>query len=142
MALLKIFASSTDDPASLPAVAEGNVIFIRKSSTDLDIIYDFVGNVRRRISTFSKLDKVTGTTTNKQAYTKDANGTQSMTDAVSTATNNALMLRDANGRCRVESPNNDNDCANQGWTNTRISTEITTVLGNINTILNSIVNPT
>ena len=47
------------------------------------------------------LQKVTSTTTNKQLYTKEANGSQSMSDISSTPKANAILLMDANGKLHV-----------------------------------------
>ena len=55
------------------------------------------------------LQKVTSTTTNKQAYTKEVNGSQGMTDISSTPKANAILLMDANGKLHVlDGTENDN----------------------------------
>lgn len=47
------------------------------------------------------LQKVTTTTTNKQVYTKEINGSQSMTDVSSTSKANAILLMDADGKLHI-----------------------------------------
>lgn len=49
----------------------------------------------------AKLDKVTTTTTSRQAYVKNADGSQGMVDITITAADSSMMQRDASGRSYV-----------------------------------------
>lgn len=55
------------------------------------------------------LQKVTSTTTNAQVYTKNANGSQAMTNLSSSSLANAILLMDANGKLHIiDGTENDN----------------------------------
>jgi len=60
-----------------------------------------------------KLDKITGTTDNKQLYAKSASGNQIMVDATVSQTSNTIALRDGNGRIKVGDAINDNHAVNK-----------------------------
>ena len=63
------------------------------------------------------LEKQTGTTTNPQAYVKNADGTQGMLDVVNDATPSSIMLRDSNGRTKVAAPYGGGDAVNLTYAN-------------------------
>lgn len=68
-----------------------------------------------------KLDKVTTTTTNPQAYIKAADGTQSMQVIASSVSANTIAGRDSNGRLQVAAAVNDLDAVNLGQMNKAIT---------------------
>ncbi len=59
--------------------------------------------------------KQTGTTTKAQAYTKNADGTQSMLDIDFAAAGNSLCKRDGQGRVQVETPAANPDAVNKAY---------------------------
>lgn len=63
-----------------------------------------------------KLDKVSTTTTNPQAYVKTSDGSQTMTDLVAgVATPNTIPYRDGNGRIQSANPLATNDVIPKGY---------------------------
>lgn len=76
-----------------------------------------------------KLDKVTTTTTNPQAYIKAADGTQSMQVIASSVSANTIAGRDSNGRLQVATAVNDLDAVNFGQMNKAIKVKDVTLDG-------------
>jgi len=61
------------------------------------------------------LKKVTSSTTYRQLYSKNADGTQAMVNAAANAVANSLIYRDANMRAKVANPSDNNDIANKAY---------------------------
>lgn len=64
-----------------------------------------------------KLDKVTSTTSVRQAYVKNANGTQDMVDVYIGRVANSIVLRDGQGRAQVKAGVMDDDIVTVGQLN-------------------------
>lgn len=69
-----------------------------------------------------KLDKVTSASSVKQAYVKNATGTQEMIDLYASAVPNTIVLRDGQGKAKIAAGTADNDIANVGQMNAAIAT--------------------
>lgn len=72
----------------------------------------------------SKLDSVTSTTTAKQAYVKNADGTQKMENIYATAEPNSIAYRDENGRLKAADGDADDDVLTRGQYNTYIAAAV------------------
>lgn len=69
-----------------------------------------------------KLDKVTSASSVKQAYVKNATGTQEMIDLYASAVPNTIVLRDGQGKAKIAAGTADDDIANVGQMNAAIAT--------------------
>ena len=72
----------------------------------------------------SKLDSVTSTTTAKQAYVKNADGTQKMENIYATAEPNSIAYRDENGRLKAADADADDDVLTRGQYNIYIAAAV------------------
>lgn len=68
-----------------------------------------------------KLDKVTSASSVKQAYVKNATGTQEMIDLYASAVPNTIVLRDGQGKAKIAAGTADDDIANVGQMNAAIA---------------------
>lgn len=73
------------------------------------------------------LQKVTSTTTNKQVYTKEINGSQSMTNLSSTSKANAILLMDESGKLHIVDGTEDDNPISFKQANVSYVAKITTV---------------
>lgn len=85
------------------------------------------GAIVNQFNADTKVDKVSTTTTNNQAYVKLANGNQTMWNMENGPVASTICVRDGNGRLRVVDPLNSGDCATKGYVDTNFVAKNTTV---------------
>ena len=84
-----------------------------------------------------KLDKITITTTNQQAYVKAQDGTQTMVDTSTGNGANTLAKRYTNGRLSVGTPSDNNDATTKKYVDDGLSTKQNTLTFDDNPTENS-----
>ena len=115
-------------------VVEGNPT---GNATDGDLIKIKIGSKIFTIHDYTdaingKLDKVTGTTTYNQVYSKAPNGTQQVLNATPQSSGNAIILRDTNGRANIANPTADTHIANKNYVDSAISGKQDTLVSGTN----------
>lgn len=83
------------------------------------------GVVVENFNADTKLDKSTTATTNKQAYIKNADGTQTLIDVVfGASTGSSIAQRNPNGTLNVAFPNDESNAATKGYVDTVAANKI------------------
>ena len=102
--------------------------------TTLDTTAQTITGAVNELNT-NKLDKVTSTTTYKQAYIKAIDGTQNMQNIADTAIANTLALRDNNGDVIVPTtPTSNNGATSKNYVDSGLNTKQPNITGAATTI--------
>lgn len=97
------------------------------SGSQLDVQIDGQSIVKDGVANIplaKKLDKVSGETTNHQAYCKLTNGNQHMFALENGPVAGTICMRDGNGRLRIEDPVGATDCLNLRYFNSNKGTKL------------------